>query len=153
MSKDKVLGLGLAGISLLLALATGIFFLLSGGYVSVAQFTWPALGLLVGAAIFFFGFLEGGLQIDDEIEEFPHLIEDDSEDLRGGMITPTHLFVVVTIMAAVIELGILLWLKKINAFWGSINVMFAALIVVAITLVLSLRSSWFQNRPRRLPPF
>lgn len=150
MSKDKIFGLGLAGVSLLLAMGTGLFFLVTGGFVSVAQFSWPALGFLVGTAIIFFSFVEGGLNIDDEIENFPLLVHDDVEDLRRGIITPTHLFVLATVIAAGIELVTLFWFRKIEAYWGSLNVIFVALVVVALTLVLALRSGWFQIRRRRL---
>ncbi len=145
MSRDKLLGLGLVGISLLLALGTGIYFTVTGRSVPLAIFAWPALGFLSGIAIFFFSFIEVGLNIDDEIEQFPQLVQDDIENLRSGTISSTLLFVTLTLIAAGIEVGLLVWYRKEEATWGPVNVLLVALVVVAITLFLSLRANWFQT--------
>ncbi len=152
MSRDKKLGIGLAGISLSAAVLAGIYLVFTGASVPLAVFAWPALGFLLGIAIVFFGFVESGLQIEDELEQFPELIEDDISDLRSGTITTTHMFVALTLAAAVIEIGLLLWYRKVDAAWGPINVLLAALIVVVVTLILSLRADWFQYRRYRLAP-
>jgi len=94
--------------------------------------------------------VEVGLQLDDEIEEFPELVEDDIRDFRSGTYTSTHLMVAVTVSAAVLEVGMLLWYEKIYASWGPFNVLLVALLVVALTAVWSVRSGWFQIRKERL---
>ena len=88
MSRDKILGLAICAISLLAALAAGTFFVLSGESFSLAVFVAPSLGFLVGLAIFFFSFVQENLQITDEIMEFPKLVEDDIQKIRGGFAAP-----------------------------------------------------------------
>lgn len=152
MSRNKKLGVGLAGISLAAAILAGLYLLFSGGNLPLAAFAWPALGFILGVAIIFSGFVEVGLQLEDEIEKFPKLVEDDIRHLRSGTITATHVMVVVTLIAALIELGMLLWLEKIYAAWGPFNVLLIALLVVGLTLIWSFRSEWFQIRRKRLAP-
>jgi hypothetical protein len=102
--------------------------------------------------VIFTGIVEGGLQIEDEIDDFPQLVEDDLKELRRGIITPTHFMVIGTLIAALVELSLLLWYEKIYATWGPLNVMLVALLVVGLTLLYSFRSRWFQIRTRRLAP-
>lgn len=153
MSRDRAFGLGLCAVSLLAALAAAAYFAFSDGHLPLAVFVWPALGFIVGIAIAYFSFVETGLGIDDEIEQFPHLVEDDIRDLRQGRISTTHFFVVLTVIAALIEFGILLWYRKESASWGPLNVFVTALAAVAITLALTVPARWFQNRQRRLAPY
>ncbi len=152
MSRDKKLGIGLSAISLLAVILAVIYLVFTGDRMPLAGFAWPALGFFLGLALIFFGFVETGLQVGDEIEQFPELIEDDISDLRSGTITPTHLFVAITLIAAFMEFWLLLRYRKVEASWGPINVLLAALIVVVVTLFLSLRSDWFQFRRHRLAP-
>lgn len=153
LSRDKVVGLGLAAVSLLLAMGTGLYYVAAGGSIPLAIFAWPALGFLSGLAITFFSFIEVGLDIDDEIEQFPQLVQDDIQKLRSGVFTPTFLFLAVTLIAAGLELGVLFWYSKQEASWGPVNVLLVALVVVVTALVLSLRANWFQLRRRRLSPY
>ena len=150
MSKDKKLGIGLSGISLATAILAGIYLAFTGGSISIAAFAWPALGFILGIGIVFFNFVEVGLQIEDEIEQFPQLVEDDLHQLRSGTITPTHFMVVGTLFAAAIEIGLLLWYEKIYAAWGPFNVLLIALLVVGLASFWSFRSDWFQIRRSRL---
>lgn len=152
MSRDKKLGIGLSAISLLAVILGVIYLVFTGDSIPLTGFAWPALGFFLGLAIIFFGFVETGLQVDDEIEQFHELIEDDISDLRSGTITPTHLFVVITLIAALMEFWLLLRYRKVAASWGPINVLLAALIVVAVAVFLSLRADWFQFRRHRLAP-
>lgn len=153
MSRDKILGLGLAGISLFAAIVAGIFFIAAGERLPLAVFVAPALGILVGMAIFFFSFVEEGLEIKDEIREFPKLVEDDIQKLWGGTITFTHIFVALTLFAALIEVGLLFWYRKETASWGPLNVLVVAVLVIAATLFFSIRAGWFQRRRNRLSPY
>ena len=150
ISRDKLLGLGLAGLSLLMALGTASYFGVAGGDFPIAIFAWPALGFLLGLAIFLFGFVEAGLNVDDEIEQFPELIQDDLHNLRSGNFTPTHFFFGLTLAAIVIEFLTLFLFRKETASWGPVNVLIVALVVVVVTLALSLRARWFQRRKQRL---
>ena len=152
MSRNQYLGLGLLGLSLLLALGTAAFMILFGARVPPAIFAWPGLGFILGLALFLFSFIETGLAIDDEIEDFPHLVEDDLQHMRSGTLTPALIFTVVTILAIGAEFGLLLWYRKDLAAWGPINVLLVALFVVVGALVWSLRTSWFQVRRQRLTP-
>lgn len=152
MKRDRILGLGLSGLSLVMAAGTGIYLLAVGESLPLSIFAWPALGFIAGIAIAFFSFVEVGLQIDDEIEEFPQLVEDDIHSLRSGRITATHLFGAVTLIALFIEAALLIWYRKENASWGPLNVLVVALVVVMSTLFFSLRSKWFQIREFRLSP-
>ncbi len=150
MSRDKILGIVLSTISLAIAVLASIYFVFVGGSVPLTAFAWPALGFILGMAIVFFSFVQAGMRLDDEIEQFPQLIEDDIGHLRSGTITSTHIMTAGTLLAAIIQAGILLWFGKIYASWGPFNVLFVALLVVALTLVWSIRSDWFQNRKQRL---
>lgn len=140
----------MAGMSLAAAIMTGIYAIFTGGNLPLIAFAWPALGFIVGVTIIFFSFIQVGLKLEDEIEEFPDLVEDDVNDLRSGAVTATHIMVVVTILAALIQVGILLWFEKIYASWGPFNVLMIALLTIALAFVLSIRSDWFQMRKNRL---
>lgn len=152
MKRDKILGLGLSGLSVVVAAGTGTTLLATGEGLPLAIFAWPALGFIAGMAIAFFSFVEVGLQIDDEIEQFPELVQDDMHSLRTGKITAPHLFIAVTLIAFIVEAALLIWYRKEYAFWGPINVLVVALVVVVIALFFSLRSRWFQVRLTRLSP-
>jgi len=131
----------------LLAAATGIFFPLARGSEPLALFAWPALGFLTGIAIIFFIFIKLGLNIDDEIEQFPQLVQDGIHDLRSGTFTSADLFVVLTLIAAGIEFGILFWYRKEQALWGYLNVLLIALldesclVALLITVVILIDES------------
>ena len=153
MNRDKILGLGLSGISLLAAILAGTYFIMNGESLPLAVFAAPALGFIVGAAIFFFSFVETSLGIDDEIEQFPKLVEDDLQKMKDRAFTFTHLLVALTLFAVVVEMGLLVWYRKEGASWGPLNVLFVAVVAAAVTLSLSLRAGWFQRRRHRLSPY
>jgi hypothetical protein len=152
MKRDRILGILVAGASLGVAVLAGLYAIFNGAILPLTAFAWPALGFIVGLAIIFSGFVEAGLQLEDEIEEFPELIEDDISDLRSGRATPTHIMIAATLLAAVVQIGVLLWFEKIYASWGPFNVLLVALLVVALTLFWSIRAVWFQLREQRLAP-
>jgi hypothetical protein len=153
MSRDKILGAAICAISLLAALAAGIFFVLSGESFSLAVFVAPALGFLVGLSIFFFSFVQENLQVTDEIKEFPKLVEDDLQKIRSGAFTFTHIVVALTLLAVLVEVGLLFWYRKERASWGPLNVLVVAVVVAAAALFLSMRAGWFQQRKHRLSPY
>ena len=144
--------MGLVAVSVAIVALAGLYVLLTGRSLPLAAFAWPAMGFIVGLIVIFTGIVEIGLQIEDEIDQFPQLVEDDLEDLRRGIITPTHFMVAATLIAAAIELGLLLWYEKVYASWRPLNVLLVALLVVGLTLFWSLRSRWFQIRTSRLAP-
>ena len=128
MTRDKKLGITLAAISLLAAIGAVFFYWMSGGRVPIIAFVWPALGFLTGVILFTTGFIEKELYLEDEIQQFPKLVEDDIEELRKGVFTPTHVVILTTAAAVTAEIALLLWYRKADAYWGPFNVLALSLI-------------------------
>ena len=148
MRKDKILGLILINLSVIVAPGVGLV-LFRERPLPLVLLAGPAVVFLLGLLFLFTDLLEGALGIRDEIEELPKLVEDDIEALVGGRFTWTHIMVAVTIVAAVVLAAILVWFKKWEASWGPVNVLVISAAVVAMALVVGLRSGWFQHRQRR----
>mgnify|MGYP001827686693 CR=1 FL=1 len=110
----------------------------------------PAVIFLVGLLFLFTDFLETSLGIRDEIEELPELLEDDVEALLLGRFTLTHFMVAATVVTAIMLSATLVWYKKWEASWGPLNVLVVSAAGVAITLVVGIKSQWFQDRRRRI---
>ncbi|MFN2135265.1 MAG: hypothetical protein ACK2UK_04880 [Candidatus Promineifilaceae bacterium] len=150
MKQDKKLGIGLIIFSLLAAAAAGLFHLGTDGYVPIASFAWPALGVLIGMTLTFFKVIQSRLAIEDEIEQFPRLIADDLEQLGRRELHPTHWYVFTTVIAVLIESILLIRFHKIEASWGPINVMVAAAVVFSAATAYTVRSRLFQQRHSRM---
>jgi len=73
-------GLIILLVSLLIAIAVSLYFLLNGWGLNKTMLVLPAVGVMVGL-----GFMLGGfgtyLNLDDEIENFENLVGDDIEEL------------------------------------------------------------------------
>lgn len=150
MSNDRRLGVFVAVLSLAVATLTGAYAIFTGGNLPLTVFGWPASGFILGVTIIFSSIVQNGLKLEDEIEQFPDLIEDDIRDLRSGDIRPPHVMLVITCAAALLQAGLMLWFGKIYASWGPFNVLIVALLAIALVLVWSIRSDWFQVRRSHL---
>lgn len=148
MGKDKILGIILVSLSVLMAPGLGLL-LFREGSLHLIILAAPAIIFLVGLLFLFTDLLETSLGIGDEIKELPELLEDDVEALVHGRPTWTHMMVVATIVTAIMLSGILVWYGKWEASWGPVNILVVSALMVAITLVVGIRSQWFQRRQRR----
>jgi hypothetical protein len=148
MGRDKVLGVILVGLSVVSAPGLGLL-LLRERSLPLIVFAGPAVVFLLGLLFIFTDWLETSLRIGDEIEEMPKLVEDDIQALFYGRITWTHYMVAVTVLTAIVLAALLVWYKKWEASWGPVNVLMISATMVAVTLVVGLRSYWFQRREQR----
>jgi hypothetical protein len=148
MRRDKILGLILMGLSVIVALGLGLVLLWKRS-LPLVMLAGPAVVFLLGLFFFFTDLLERSLGIRDEIEELPKLVADDIQALRARRLTWTHIMVAVTIVAAIVLLVFLIWYKKWEASWGPVNILLISAVMVAIALVVGLRSRWFQHRQGR----
>jgi hypothetical protein len=148
LHRDKVLGIGLICLSIVLAPGLGLIFLREGT-LPLIVLAGPAVIFFIGLLFLFTNLLETSLGIKDEIEELPRLLEDDVEALVQRRFTATHFMVVATIVAGILLLGILVWYQKWYASWGPVNVLLVSAVMIAVTLIIGLNSRWFQSRDRR----
>lgn len=148
MRTDKILGIILVSLSVLMAPGLGLL-LLREGSLHLIILAAPAVIFLVGLLLLFTDWLETSLGIRDEIEDLPKLLEDDVEALVQGSLTWTHMMVLATIITAIGLLGTLVWYKKWEASWGPVNIFVVSAAMIAITLVVGIRSQWFQRRRQR----
>jgi hypothetical protein len=148
MGNDRFIGLVLVGLAALAVPGLGLLLWREGSLPLVAL-AGPAVLFLVGLLFLFTNLLETSLSISDELEELPRLVEDDIEDLRQGRFTWTHAMVAATITTAVVLLASLVWFKKWEATWGPFNILAVSAVMVALTLVVGIRSQWFQRRRER----
>jgi hypothetical protein len=148
---DLILGRLLILIGAISALAIAAFFVLSHESIPISMLIIPELSVMIGLAILFFDFVDEELNLKDEIENFPQLIEDDIEDLKKGKFTSTHAMVIITTVTLVAQIAIIFLYRKWQAIWmGAINVVFVAGLVGLVTVIVGVKSKWFQNRRRRL---
>lgn len=148
MGKDKILGIILICLSILSVPGFGLL-LLREGSLHLIILAAPAVIFLVGLLFLFTNLLETSLGIRDEIKELPKLVEDDVEALVQGRLTWTHLMVVATIATAIMLSVMLVRYKKWEANWGPVNILAVSAVMVAVTLVIGIKSDWFQRRRRR----
>lgn len=148
MGKDRLIGLVLVGLAVLAVPSLGLL-LWREGSLPLVVLGGPAVLFLAGLLFLFTNLLETSLSISDELEELPTLVEDDIEDLRQGRFTWTHAMALATIATAVVLLASLVWFKKWEASWGPFNILAVSAVMVALTLVVGIRSQWFQKRRER----
>jgi hypothetical protein len=148
MGKDKVLGIVLVNVAVIITPGLALVLILEES-LHLIILAAPAVIFLVGLLMIFSDYLETSLGIRDEIEEMTELLEDDAEALFQGRLTPTHFMVAATIVTAIILSAVLVWYKKWEASWGPMNVLVVSAVMVAITLILGIKSQWFQDRRRR----
>jgi hypothetical protein len=148
MGRDKILGIILISLSVLMAPGFGLLLFREGSFHLIILAA-PAVIFLVGLLFLFTDLLETSLGIRDEIKELPKLLEDDVEALVHGSLKWTHIIVVATIVTAIMLSGILIWYRKWEASWGPVNIFVVSAVMVAIALVVGIRSQWFQVRRRR----
>jgi hypothetical protein len=151
MSKDKILGIVLVSLAVIMTPGLALLLFLEGS-LHLIILAAPAVVFLVGLLLIFTNYLETSLGIRDEIEGIPELLEDDVEALLQGSFTLTHFMVAATIVTAIMLSATLVWYKKWEASWGPLNVLAVSAAVVAITLVVGIKSQWFQDRRQRLEP-
>jgi hypothetical protein len=149
MGRSRILGITLVGLSLLFTSGLGLV-LIREGSLHMIILAVPAAIFLVGLLFLFTDFLETSLGIKDEIEHLPALLEDDIDALFQGRLTFTHFMVAATIVPAILLFAILVWYKKWEASWGPLNVLVVSAAIVAVTLVVGIKSQWFQVRRRRI---
>lgn len=145
---DKSFGQIILVISVVIAFVLAIWFNIIGEPIPFSVMAWPAVGLLVGFAFIFGTALAKSINVS--LEELPELLEDDLDALRKGQITTEHLYTAATAASMIAEVYLLGYYHKWMATWGSINVLFVALLVVLVALWYMLRSAWFQDRSYRL---
>ncbi len=148
MGRDRIIGLVLVGLAVLAVPGLGLL-LWREGSLPLAVLAGPAVLFLLGLLFLFTNLLQTSLSISDELEQLPTLLEDDIEDLRQGRFTWTHAMVVATIATAVMLLASLIWFKKWEASWGPLNILAVSAVMVALTLVVGIKSEWFQRRRER----
>ncbi len=148
MRKDKVLGIILIGVSVLITPGLGLI-LIREGSLHLIILAAPAVIFLVGVLLLFTGYLETSLGIEDEIERLPKLLEDDVEALLQRRFTMTHFMVAATVVLAIMLSATLVWYKKWEASWGPLNVLAVSAAMIALTLIVGIKSRWFQERRRR----
>ena len=137
-------------IGVISAWVVSMFFVLTHETIPISMLVASALLVMIGLAVIFFDFIEKGLKVQDEIEKFPQLIEDDIEDWKKGKFTSTHMMVVVTLVTLGAEVAIIFLFRKWQSYWmGSINVVFVGALVGFATALAGVKTKWFQNRWRR----
>jgi hypothetical protein len=149
VGRDKILGIVLVNLALIVTPGLALVLFLEGS-LHLIILAAPAVIFLVGLLFLFTDYLETSLGIRDEIEEIPELLEDDVEALFQGRFTLTHFMVAATIVTAIMLSATLVWYKKWEASWGPVNVLVISAAVVAITLIVGIKSRWFQDRRRRI---
>ena len=86
--KDIVFGGSLIALGLLSGWGVALFFVLSHESIHLSMLLAPAGFVFIGIVMIFNDGIERSLQIQDEIESFPALIEDDVEDLPARQVQP-----------------------------------------------------------------
>jgi hypothetical protein len=142
------LGIILISLSVIVAPFLGLL-LFREGSLPLIVLAGPAAVFLLGLLFLFTNLLETSLGVRDEIEDMPKLVRDDIRALKEGRFTWTHGIVAATIVAALVLAAPLVWYKKWEAHWGTVNVLLISAVIVAITLLVGLRSPWFQKRKER----
>ncbi len=147
---DRILGWSLVLLGMLSASVTAAYFFPRGEALPLSLLIAPAGAAFIGLLLVFSVELERGLRVDDEIRDFPALIQDDIEDLKQGRITPTHAMVVITLLTFVgLTLTIFLY-RKWEATWGGgLNALGTAVVIGFITGLVGVTTRWFQNREKR----
>lgn len=135
--------------SLVLAIVVSLYFLLNEGTINLTMLVLPSIGFIVGI-----GFMVGGfgtyLGLEDEIENFEHLVGDDIEELAKGNLTYTHLKTAATVVAIVTEIALIFKYQKwLATWWGGVPVIIIAVVCIAIVLYGGVTMNWFQNRQQR----
>lgn len=146
-----VIGLGIAGLSLLVGAVVAAYFLYTDEALPLSVIAWPATGFLLGVALAYLPATARTLSVEDELETLPALLADDLDALFSRRIQSTHVYALVTLLAA----GWLGWLvfhyQKWHASWGAWNVLVVALAVAAGIAYYGIRCDWFQRRHARFP--
>ena len=147
---DRILGGSLAILGMFSAAGTAAYFFLSGASLPLSMLLVPAGFTLFGVLLVFSNELERGLQIEDEIDDFPALIQDDIEDLKQGKITPAHGMLLITLLTLIgLTLTIFLY-RKWEATWGGgLNALGTAVVLGFITGFVGVTTRWFQHREKR----
>lgn len=147
---DRVLGGILIGLGLLCGWSVALFFFISRESIHLSMLLAPAGFVFIGIIMIFNDSIERSLKIQDEIESFPDLIEDDVEDLRKGKITTTHGMVVVTSLTFLGLFTCIFLFRKWQATWtGCLNVLVASVLAGFIIGFIGLTTKWFQVRKKR----
>lgn len=148
MSK-KALGVVMVLVSLAVVVLVSLYFVTQGMPVPKVVLALPAVMLLLGLLVLFTPFLQA-MDLEDEVQDAPFLLEDDIEALRQGHITMTWAYVFMSGLCLVTELFLLTYFQKWSADWGGINVFLVGIITALLTCFVVLRTAWFQQRRSRV---
>lgn len=136
-------------VSLLIAISVSVYFLLNGMGINKTMLILPAVGVLVGIG-FMIGGLGSYLGVEGDIENFEHLVGDDIEELARGRITYTHVKTVTTIVAILVEAGLIFKFQKWSAtWWGGVPVILITVCCICAVIFGGVTMNWFRDRQRR----
>lgn len=147
---DRVLGGILIGLGLLCGWSVALFFFISRESIHLSMLLAPAGFIFIGILLIYSDGIERSLKIQDEIQTFPDLIQDDFEDLRARKLTPTHAMVVITLLSLVGQITCIFLFRKWQATWtGCLNVVVASVLAGFLVGFIGLTTKWFQVRKQR----
>jgi hypothetical protein len=122
-----------------------------------ARESMPFSMLITSAGFVFIGFIlifsdgiEKSLGIEDEIQAFSDLVQDDLEDLKCGRVTPTLAMVGVTFLSLMGQIAGIFLYRKWQAQWlGCLNVVLVSVLAGFAIGFIGLTTKWFQDRRQR----
>lgn len=153
LKNDTILGLALILGSFVIAILASVYFVTRQSPIPIAVLTWPAAGLMVGLLVVLSDQLEIYFRLEDEIRDFPESATGFWNSLKQGRINQVHLYMLITAAAVGVQIGLIVYFQKWAASWGKINVFIVALLVVTVAWGVIFRTSWFQERRKRLSTF
>jgi hypothetical protein len=147
---DVTLGIILIGLGLFSGWGIALFFLFVRDTLPFSMLIASAGFVFIGFMLIFSDGIEKSLQLDDEIQKFPVLIQDDLEDLKRRRITTPHAMVVITFLSLIGQLAGVFLYRKWQAQWaGSLNVVLVAVLAGFAIGFVGLTTKWFQDRRQR----
>ncbi len=147
---DRIFGVILIALGLLSGWGIGLFFVLAREPLHFSMLLAPAGLVFLGLLVIFSDELERALKIEDEIQDFPNLIEDDLENLRAGKITPAHGMLVITLLTLLgLITSVILYRKWQIAWGGCLNVVVVSVLAGFLVGFIGISTAWFQQREKR----
>jgi hypothetical protein len=147
---DARLGKFLISLGFLSGWGIALFFIISREPIPFSMLTASGGLIFTGFVLIFSDGIEKSLGIEDELQTFSELVQDDLEDLKCGRVTPTLAMVAITLLSLIGQIAFVFLYRKWQATWmGCLNVVFAAVLAGFGIGFIGLGTRWFQDRRQR----
>lgn len=145
--KRLIGGLGLLALA---ALEVGAIALLApGGTIPYWVLVLPAATAISGFLLMFSHAIES--HFGAFIEKTERNLQQDVKTFEEGSTTRVRAMVIITALAAGVELVLLVVYHKWDAAWGSTSVLFVSVVAVLCAVLLGTRNKWYLNRNYTTP--